>query len=178
MKNLYCVFAVMLLLTSGFTANDPFIGTWILNPRRSKYPPGTCPKSMIISMEPVGKGIRYRSDAVFANGATAHAQYTADYNGREVIVTGNRGLLLPVSLKRSNRHTVIAYYSQGHGVAATSRRVISKDERWMTITTQSKDHTGKNVTVIGIYERKSEHGSQFLAKPFHRFFVTPLTDHE
>jgi hypothetical protein len=111
---------------------------------------------MVIEMESAGDGLHYRSDATYANGITAHSEYTADYNGKQSLVTGNRGLLLPVSLKRSNPRLVQASYTRGSEVVATSRRVLSKDGRRMTITTISKDRTGADVVTVGVYERQRE----------------------
>src|SRR5215469_3603467 len=129
METRYCAVAVILLLAtqmaSAFT--DPFVGRWVLNPSLSKYPSGTCPKRMVIEMESEGDGVHYRSDVTYANGVIAHSEYTADYNGKQSLVMGNRGMLLPVSLKRSSARVVLASYSKGLRVVATSLRVVSKD---------------------------------------------------
>src|SRR5262249_52692851 len=123
------------------------------NVKKSKYPAGTLPKSMIIQMEAAGEGIRYRSETIDANGRTSTAEYVADYDGREAVVKGRVGLLLPVALKRVDSDTVEASYMRGFQVVATSRRVVSKDGRSMTVTTTSKDKEGKSVTNIGVYDR-------------------------
>jgi len=136
------------------TSADPFVGKWVLNPRESKYPAGTCPKSMVIQMESAGKGIRYRSDTTYASGSTAHSEYKADYDGKQALVKGNRGMLLPVLLKRPDSRTVIASYTKALQVVATSRRVVSKDGQRMTITTISRNQSGKDVTTLGIYEKQ------------------------
>jgi hypothetical protein len=106
---------------------------------------------MVIEMKPAGAGIWYQSDSTFKNGARMHAQYTADYDGKEVIVMGTQGLLLPVSLKRINARVVEASYTRGMQVVATSRREVSPNGRRMTITTVSKDESGKTVRTIGVY---------------------------
>jgi len=80
--------------------SDPFTGTWRLNPRKSKYPPGTCPKAMTIVMESAGNGVRYRSETTQADGRRTEARYTADYDGAEAVVTAATGLMAPVSLRR------------------------------------------------------------------------------
>ena len=146
-------FAIIALLmsASAVTSADPFVGKWRMSVARSKYPAGTCPTRMVIEMRPAGQGIWYHSDSTFKNGAEIHAQYTADYDGKQVIVMSTHGLLLPVSLKRINPYTVEASYSRGMQVFATSRREVSLDGRRMTITTVSKDGSGKNVKSIGIY---------------------------
>jgi hypothetical protein len=137
-------------------AADPFVGTWTLNLQKSKYPPGTLPKRMIIRMEAADDGIRYRSETIDAAGRTSTAEYIAGYDGKEAIVKGGLGLLLPVSLKRVDANTVDASYMRGFQVVAASRRVVSKDGRVMTVTTTSKDKDGNSVTNIGIYDRTAE----------------------
>jgi len=158
METRYCSVAVILLLAtqmaSAFT--DPFVGRYVLNPSLSKYPSGTCPRRMVIEIESAGDGVHYRSDATYANGVRAHSEYTADYNGKQSLVVGNHGMLLPVSLKRSNSRLVLASYTKGLQVVASSRRVVSKDGRRMTITTISKDRTGADVMTVGVYEKKRE----------------------
>ena len=116
-------------------ATDPFVGTWRLNVRKSKYAPGTCPKSMIIEMTTAGNGVKYRSETTLSNGRTTQSTYTADYNGTEAIVSTGAGLMAPVSLQRTDDHTVVASYKRGMQVIASSRRVVSKNGREMTVTT-------------------------------------------
>jgi len=154
MKTQCCAVAVILLFAAAIaSATDPFVGSWVLNPALSKYPSGTCPKRMVIEMESEGDGVHYRSDVTYANGVIAHSEYTADYNGKQSLVMGNRGMLLPVSLKRSSARVVLASYSKGLRVVATSLRVVSKDGRRMTITTTSKAITGADVITVGVYEK-------------------------
>lgn len=165
MKSHFCplILAVLLIMpvapASAATPagnHDPFAGTWMLNAQKSRYPRGACPKRMVIVMETAGEGVRYRSETSYANGSSTRAEYIADYSGKEAIVMGSAGLLLPVSLKRPDANTVVARYSRGLQVVATSRRVVSKDGRTMTITTISPDKSGKNVTSIGVYEKADD----------------------
>jgi hypothetical protein len=154
MKILTTMMFVALLATSVQTSDDPFVGKWVLDVERSEYPAGSCPKTMVIEMETAGHGVRYKSDAVYANGQTAHSEYTADYDGNQAIVMGTHGMMLPVFLKRIDSNTVVASYTKSLQVVATSRRVISEDRRFMTVTTTSKDASGKSVTTIGVYKRQ------------------------
>jgi hypothetical protein len=134
-------------------AADPFVGKWRLNPQKSQYAPGTIPVRMVIEMDAVGDGIHYRSETTYSNGYSTHSEYTADYNGREAIVTGSIGLMTPVSLKRVDSNVVVASYVRALQAIATSRREVSPDGRIMTITTTSRDRDGKVVTTTGVYER-------------------------
>jgi hypothetical protein len=70
-------------------------------------------------------------------------------------------MLLPVSLQQVDSNTVVATYSRALQVVATSRRVVSRDGRFMTITTTSRDRSGKNITNVGVYKKS---GFVFNAK--------------
>jgi hypothetical protein len=146
---------VLLAADTVCATDDPFVGKWVLNVKASQYSAATRPKTMVIEMEAVGKGVRYRSDTTFENGRTAHSEYTADYNGNQAVVRGAHGMLLPVLLKRVDLYTVEASYTRDLIVVATSRRVVSRDGRRMTITTVSKDAKGKSVTTVGVYTRQA-----------------------
>ena len=154
MKTFACLL-VSATLSASFALGDtdPFGGVWILKVQQSRYADGDCPKRMRIEMESVVEGVRYRSETIDKNGTSRRAEYTAGYDGREAIVTGTAGLMLPVSLKRLNSHVIVASYWRGLQVIATSRRVVSSDGRLMTITTVSRDRKGKLVTNVGVYER-------------------------
>lgn len=134
-------------------APDPFAGRWVLNIEKSTYPQGTCPASMVIQMETVEDGVRYLSTTVYRTGVTSRAEYTAKYDGKEALVRGSRGLLLPVALKRLDANTVVAAYRRGLKVVATSRREVSRDGRTMTVITSSRDTDGNDVTTIGVYDK-------------------------
>lgn len=153
MKKKLWFLLLLVLLGRAYASGDPFVGKWVLDVSRSEYPSGTCPKTMVIEMETAGKGIRYRSDATYQGGKTAHSEYTAEYDGNQAMVMGTHGMMLPVFLKRIDSKTVVASYTKSLQVVATSRRVISEDGRFMTITTTSKESSGKSLTTIGVYQR-------------------------
>jgi dienelactone hydrolase len=155
MKHLGRFVVLIVMMTSGtvLASTDPFVGSWVLSARQSTYPPGTCPTHMVIEINSVANGIRYRSDATYVNGRTAHSEYTAEYNGRQALVVRTHGLLLPVSLKRLDARKVVASYMRGLEVAAISRRVVSRNGLRMTITTTTKDGSKKETVVIGVYEK-------------------------
>ena len=152
----FCLAAVVMLAVPFALAssNDPFVGKWRLDVRQSRYPVRACPRSMEIEMRPADGGVWYQSDAKYGNGGEIHARYTAKYDGKEVLVSGTRGLLLPVSLKRLSSHVVVATYARGVQVVATSKRVVSPDGKVMTIATTSIDASGKKASTLGVYRRE------------------------
>ncbi len=134
-------------------ASDPFLGKWLLDPGASKYSDGRCPKRMVIEMTMEARGIRYHSETEPATGEVFHVDYVARYDGKPAVVTGDRGILLPVTLQRISANNVRASYSSGFQLMATSDRMVSADRNTMTITTVSHDAGGRNQTNVGVYRR-------------------------
>ena len=146
-----CLLLLPAVLFAG--SADPFVGAWHLNPSKSRYAPGQCPKSMTIEMASAGNGISYRSETEFADGRRSKTSYTAAYDGPEALVMGSAGMQTPVVLKRLGYRMVEADYVRNMHVVASSRRVLSANDRVMTITTTSKDKNGKEITSFGVYEK-------------------------
>jgi len=86
--------------------------------RDRSIPQGPAPKQMTIEMSAAGHGIRYHSETQFSGGRTISADYTAEYDGKPVIVLSARGMLLPVSLKRTAPRVVVATYTSVFQIAA------------------------------------------------------------
>jgi hypothetical protein len=156
MKKLSLMLLLVLLaslsLATRAQSADPFVGTWAMDVAKSSYPRGTCPKQMVIVMEPTENGIHYRSKTIYPNGSVSSAEYTAGYDGKQVPVKGT-GVMMPVALRRVGARTVVATYTRWLQVAATSRRVVSPTGRTMTITTSFTDESGKKLTTVGVYEK-------------------------
>jgi hypothetical protein len=154
MRRYQSTLLIALFLSSAMLhAADPFLGRWTLDIERSKYPAASCPRQMTIEMTSVGNGIRYHSETYLANGTSFTADYTAGYNDLPTMVTGAKGVLLPVSLHRESLNVVIASYTSGLETRATSRRIVSADGNTMTVTTTSRDGSGNVFTNTGVYKK-------------------------
>jgi len=81
-----CLFATSSL--SGFAQIDPMIGTWKLNLAKSKSSPGPLPKSLTLTHEAVGQGIKITVKVTDAEGKPIDIQTTANYDGKDYPVTG------------------------------------------------------------------------------------------
>ncbi len=156
-KSLAALLLLLIALPCVQAAGDPFWGAWVMDVKKSKYPPGVpLPKAMRVTMEapPDGsEGVHYKSEIEYQDGKKSETEYTNDYTGVARVVVTNRGFTTPVALERPDLNTVVATYARGKDVLATSRRVVSKDGRTMTITTTSNDKSNKRVVTIGHYVR-------------------------
>src|SRR5438093_2812791 len=81
------------IVVAGGTAfaqsGNPAIGTWKLNVAKSKYVAGTPSKSGTTKIDAAGAGIKVTVDAVAGDGTARHWTYTANYDGKDVPITGN-----------------------------------------------------------------------------------------
>ena len=66
-------------------STSPLIGTWKLNVAKSK----ASFKSGTSVIEAAGDGIKFTVDLVGADGAKSHWGFTANYDGKDVPVTGD-----------------------------------------------------------------------------------------
>jgi len=131
---------------------DPFVGTWHLNPAKSKWANGAPPKEKVIRMEETPAGIRYSSETTNPDGSKSTGWYTAKYDGKEVHIVGNV-YWDPVALTSPKPGTVVATFFKRGKPSAVATRVVSKDGSTMTITTEASDKVGKKFTNVGVYER-------------------------
>lgn len=148
----FCIALFPSYLWGANTTTDPFLGRWILDVHTSHYAAKTCPKAMSIEMTQAPHGVHYQSHTEPAVGEAFDVEYTADYDGKPAIVTGSKGILLPVSLQRKGA-AIVATYRNAFQVAATSERVLSDHDHIMTITTVSYDSAGNAITNVGVYRK-------------------------
>jgi hypothetical protein len=147
---------VVMVRAGAQSVPDPFLGRWALDMAASHYEAGACPKRMTIEMTREARGVHYQSETLQSDGEIRRVEYVADYDGKPAVVTGERGILLPVSLRQESPKHVIATYTNASQVVATSDRTLSDDDRTLTITTKSRDALGQLRTNVGVYRRVGE----------------------
>ncbi len=134
---------------------DPVIGTWTLNVAKSTYSPGPAPRSTTLRYEAAGQGIRISVNSVNADGTAAKWGFTANYDGKDVSITGNNPNADSAALKRLDATTSETTYKKGGTVTTTNTRVVSANRRTMTITTKGTDSQGQTVNNVAVYEKRT-----------------------
>jgi hypothetical protein len=129
------------------------IGTWKLNVAKSKYSPGPAPKSQTVTFAAAGQGIKVTTEGVAADGSKTAQSYTANYDGKDVVLTGS-ATSDHVSLKRINATTVERTDKKAGKVVQTITRVVSADGKTMTITTKGTNAQGQAVHNVGVYDKQ------------------------
>jgi hypothetical protein len=130
-------------------AADPLIGTWKLNPAKSKGA-----KSGSTKVEAVGEGVKFAVDFVGSDGTESHWEFTAKYDGKDNPVTGSSPYGDVVALTRVDANTTRITSKQGGKVTATSTIVVSADGKTRTTTTKGTDAKGQPVDVVSVYEKQ------------------------
>ena len=80
--------ALVLALAVVALAQNPNIGTWKMNPAKSKFSYAP-PKSFTATVETQGNGIKVVQDIVDASGKATHRSWTVNYDGKDYPITGD-----------------------------------------------------------------------------------------
>jgi hypothetical protein len=131
-------------------AKDPLVGTWKLNPEKSKgaYKSGTS------VFEPAGDGVKATVDLVGTDGTAYHWTFTAKYDGKDSPVTGNNPYGDTVAFTRVNPNTVQISAKQGGKTTVTQTIVVAADGKTRTTTTKGKDAKGQPIEGMSFYEKQ------------------------
>jgi hypothetical protein len=148
------------------SANDPSLGTWVLNAQRSNFGGGPAPKAFIerYDMRPDGFIVSTRS--VIANDdSPAFEQAVFKYDGKdyewwdnvwlaEFLASGRRAPKT-LSVKSIDAYTVEYAVKQAGKIIATSKRTVSRDGKTMTLTAKAFNTTqSQSVDVVGVFEKR------------------------
>ena len=134
-------------------AVDPLVGTWELNITKSTYNPGPAPRSETRTYVVAGQEIKATSKGVAADGTPTSGQWTVNYDGKDRPITGTPEADA-LSLKRIDAFTGEFTQKKAGKVVATGTRVISKDGKVMTITTDGTNAKGQAVHDVEVFDKR------------------------
>jgi hypothetical protein len=131
-------------------ATDPLVGTWKLNPEKSK---GTY-KSGTSVFEAAGDGIKGTVDLAAADGTAYHWTFTAKYDGKDNPVTGDNPFGDTIAVTRVDPNTVRISAKKDGKETVTQTIVVAADGKTRTTTTKGKDSKGKPIDGMSFYEKQ------------------------
>src|SRR5262245_60309348 len=96
-RRVFIAAALVGIMVGGALAQstDPLVGTWKISAEKTKGA-----KSGTTVIEAAGKGLKWTVDLVGTDGSTSHWSFTANYDGKDVPITGNSPYGNTVSLAR------------------------------------------------------------------------------
>jgi hypothetical protein len=133
---------------------DSHVGTWKLNVAKSTYSPGPAPKSATTKIEAAGAGTKVTVDQSPAEGAVRHWEFTADYDGKDVAVTGNNPDGDMIARTRVDANTVSSTLKKSGTITNRQTSVVSSDGKVRTVTTTGTNGAGKTVKNVAVYDKQ------------------------
>ena len=159
MKKVFTIFSVVVLVLAGaglvFAQADAHMGTWKLNVAKSKFAPGPPIKSETRTYESTGDGYKFNGEGVKADGSTQTYSFVVKYDGKDYPVTGQE----PAGADTLNVKLVDANHldstsKKGGKALYTSRVVVSKDGKVMTLTSKGKTADGQSFNNVLVYDKQ------------------------
>lgn len=149
----FVVISVLASSVLGYGA-DNNVGTWKLNPEKSKFSPGPAPKSQSLKIASWGDdGVSYVADGVSADGKQTHAEFQAKYDGKDYAFKGNPDADT-ISYKRIDANTVEATTKLKGKVTITAKVTVSADGKTRTVAQTGKDAQGREVNTVAVYDKQ------------------------
>lgn len=135
--------------------SDPFLGTWKLNAKKSKFVPGPPRKSETRIVVTGPNGMRISVDRVNGDGSTEEFEYTTNLDGKSYPVTGQGPYGADsIAANLTAPNTIQSTLSKGGKVVATAVSIVSKNGTILTITTKGTDAQGRQFTNVSVYDKQ------------------------
>ncbi len=152
-KIILVTIAVLALYATGFSADDPMMGTWKLNVAKSQLGPPPHPQSIIRRQIPVPGGVKVIQDRVDAQGKASTGEFTVGFDGKDYPISGDP-FVDRLSLKRVNARRVNGIGKKGDKTATTFVWQVSKDGKTLTYTTKRLYPPERVGTIVQILEKQ------------------------
>lgn len=149
---------LVLTLPSGalLAQENPYLGTWKLNPAKSKYTGVPAPKTETRAVTPEGKGVKISFEGIAADGSRIAYSFSANGDGKPMPVTGEGipggadSFAVGPMTSRTNTTT---WFRAGKEVGK-SQTVVSKDGKESTITRKGTDASGKAISAVTVWDKQ------------------------
>ena len=131
-------------------APDPLLGTWKLNPAKSKtpYTSGTT------VFESAGDALKGTADLVGADGTKYHWTFSAKYDGKDHAATGSSPYGDTLALTRVNPNTVRIVSKLAGKQTIVQTITVAADGKSRTTIAKGKDAKGQPVDSMSFYEKQ------------------------
>jgi len=143
---------ILLGLAATMFAADPFVGTWKMNPAKSKFKEGAAPKEQTVTIAEAGGNYNVKVTGTAADGSPLALSYTVPTAGGvgKVEAPGYDG----ISGKRMGTSEREMTYTKGGKVVYTTHSKLSADGNSLTVHSKGTNPLGKNVEGTIIYEKQ------------------------
>jgi hypothetical protein len=152
-RTLTCAAVMIFAFLFLYGQSDPAIGTWKFNAAKSKYSPGTLPKSVVFKVDVSPQGRTTTSGGVDSAGKPIHSGYTAKFDGKDYPIKGDPDLDT-VALKLIDQYTYERIGKRAGKVVQRMTVVVAKDGKTLTTTSKGTTAQGQAYDNIAFYEKQ------------------------
>jgi hypothetical protein len=138
---------------ASFAQSSPLIGTWKLNLEKSKFTPGTAPRSQTNTYQQDGQNIRGTVQIVDGQGNAATAVLMHIYDGQPHSLAGNPNYDAR-SYTRVDANTLISASMKAGKLVQVATIVISPDGKTFTTTSTGIQLNGLMGTNIQVSDKQ------------------------
>jgi len=154
MRKLLCLFAMLAFAGTLFAA-DPFVGTWKLDPAKSKHSGNAPnPKDAMIMIAEQGDNYQVTVTGTNSDGSPLSVKYTVPIKGGKGQVEDGGGIFDAVRSKRISANERENSYMKGGNDAGTRRSVVSRDGQTLTNTFKGTDAQGNPMTSSQVFKKQ------------------------
>jgi len=146
-------FVALFAIHPSAQGTDPIVGSWNLNVAKSTFSPGPAPKSEARTYVAAGQEVKATSKGVDSDGKPTSAEWTIVYDSKDRPMTGDPDAD-SLSLKRIDAHHAEFTEKKAGKVVITGTRVISPDDKVLTITSKGTNAKGQSINNVLVFERK------------------------
>ncbi|MGB2668612.1 MAG: hypothetical protein WAK48_31800 [Candidatus Acidiferrum sp.] len=152
--------AAILVLTlvtalSVVAQTDVFLGTWKMNPAKSKFGTGPSRKSETRIVVSSSTGMKVDVDRTNSDGTNQQFEYTTNLDGKSYPITGNGPYGADaISSNLTSPNTISSTLTRGGKVVGTGALVVSKDGKTLTISGKGTDEKGKTYSSVVVYDKQ------------------------
>jgi hypothetical protein len=150
---LFVLCSAVLIAQGPPAAKDPMMGTWKLNPVKSKFSPGPALKGQTAKLSAVEGGMKVVADRVEADGKTTHFEWTAKFDGKDYPVKGDPSRDA-VSVKKIDNYTLEITNKKDGKVTTTIRAVYAHDGKSRTETTTGTTPQGQKIENVTAWDKE------------------------
>jgi hypothetical protein len=139
-------------LTLSLAAENPNMGTWVLNEAKSKIPAGA-PKNTKVVYEAAGDSVKVIVDGVDGQGKPIHNEWTGKLDGKDYPLVGDPSADTRGYKKISDRKTELTNKKDGKATTTGSIE-ISPDGKSRTLKVSGTDPKGNKVSYTAYYDKQ------------------------
>src|ERR1700735_172892 len=144
------------LMAQAMTQANSFVGSWKMNPAKSKFTGIAGPKSLSREVVAQGAGAKFTYSGVAADGKAIDYSFTTNYDGKDAAITGSGapGGADAVAIKSTGPNKTDGILKKDGKEIGKSASEVSKDGKVVTTRGSGKTADGKDYSTVVVYDKQ------------------------